>query len=188
MKKPYQFYKKSDFEREIDLTWNVHDSNEHQYRTPFWRDYARLIHSPAFRRLKGKTQLFPGIESDFFRCRLTHSLEVAEIGKSIAIKFNYYLKNEYKKKELTYDENNLIDLDLVAMACLGHDIGHPPFGHQGEEALDECMKDFGGFEGNAQTLRIVGVLEKKDYIPKDDMFDYSGVDKKGNDCRKGLNL
>jgi len=124
----------------------------HDWRSPFRRDYARLIHSSAFRRLSNKTQLFPGDESDFFRNRLTHSLEVAQIAKSIGQKFNF--ENPYFKK-------HNIDLDLLEFAALAHDIGHPPFGHIGERALDDLMKKDGGFEGNAQTLRIISCLEKK---------------------------
>ncbi len=141
------------------------------YRSEYWRDYARLLHSPSFRRLTGKTQLFPHNESDFFRNRLTHSLEVAQIAKSIARKINY----EHKMK---------IDEDLISFASLAHDLGHPPFGHQGEEALDECMLDFGGFEGNAQTLRILTKIEKKLI---DEQY-LSGINDDQNDIRKGLNL
>lgn len=125
---------------------------EEQYRTSFRRDFARLVHSAAFRRLQGKTQLFPNHESDFFRNRLTHSLEVAQVAKSIAIRFNY---------EVPYFQRYPIDCDLVETAALAHDLGHPPFGHNGEEALNECMARDGGFEGNAQTLRILARLEKR---------------------------
>jgi len=128
------------------------------YRDEFRRDYARVIHSPSFRRLQGKTQLFPGHESDFFRNRLTHSLEVAQIAESIAYKINH--EHDYFKK-------NPIDTRLCMTAALLHDIGHPPFGHNGEEALDEKMRSCGGFEGNAQTLRIVTQLEKKRYNPSE---------------------
>ena len=127
-------------------------SGERAYRRPARRDYARLIHCPAFRRLQGKTQLFPGVESDFFRNRLTHSLEVAQIAKSIALKLNC---------DSPYFQRHPLDLDLVETAALAHDLGHPPFGHNGEEALDSCMRRAGGFEGNAQTLRILARLEKK---------------------------
>lgn len=146
-----------------------------QYRTDWRRDYARIIHSPSFRRLQGKTQLFPGRESDFFRNRLTHSLEVAQIAKSIAIKLNHILK--------TKGENYYIDLDLVEFAGLAHDIGHAPFGHFGEEALDKKMIDCGGFEGNAQTLRILATTEKR--APASTPL---GIDEKGRDKRIGLNL
>lgn len=131
------------------------------YRTEWRRDIARLLHSPSFRRLQGKTQLFPTQESDFFRNRLTHSLEVAQIAKSIAIRLNNTSLKDTKYK---------IEEDICEFAGLAHDLGHPPFGHQGEDALDECMRDYGGFEGNAQTLRILTKLEKKveggDYYKK----------------------
>ncbi|KAK43906.1 MULTISPECIES: dGTP triphosphohydrolase [Burkholderiaceae] len=122
-------------------------------RTAFRKDYARLLHAPSFRRLQGKTQLFPGAESDFFRNRLTHSLEVAQIASGIAARLNHLP-----------DARNFgdgIDLDLVEFASLAHDLGHPPFGHNGEAALDELMVAHGGFEGNAQTLRIVSATEQK---------------------------
>ncbi len=120
-------------------------------RSAFRRDYGRLLHCPAFRRLQGKTQLFPGHESDFFRNRLTHSLEVAQVAKGIALKIN---------KTCPGFQDSPIDLDLVEFAGLAHDLGHPPFGHNGERALDDCMKNCGGFEGNAQTLRILSRVEK----------------------------
>lgn len=140
-------YSQTDAERELPIP-----NGKQDYRSPYRRDYARLIHSPSFRRLQGKTQLYPGIESDFFRNRLTHSLEVAQISKTIALLINdRFIKSKSKK----------IDVDICEFAGLAHDLGHPPFGHQGEEALDECMRDFGGFEGNAQTLRILSRIEKK---------------------------
>jgi len=165
-------YSLDDYNRQQSV---VTKKEELELRPPFWRDYARLIHSPAFRRLQGKTQLFAGAESDFFRNRLTHSLEVAQIAKSIAMRIN-------STKFIGKSKKDLIDLDLVAFAGLTHDLGHPPFGHNGELALDECMKDHGGFEGNAQTLRIITRLEKKgEYVEP-----YSG---RGNkDTRLGLNL
>src|SRR6185369_11673427 len=101
-----------------------------------------------------KTQLFPGYESDFFRNRLTHSLEVGQIAESIAFCANE--KNPYFK-------DDPIKPRICFTAALLHDIGHPPFGHNGEAALDEMMLQYGGFEGNAQTLRIVSQLEKKRY-------------------------
>lgn len=124
-----------------------------QYRSEFRRDYARLIHSAAFRRLQGKTQIFPVEESDFFRNRLTHSLEVAQIAKTIALKLNFDVP--------FFQNQNAIDTDLVETLSLAHDLGHPPFGHTGELALHECMRKHGGFEGNAQSLRILSHLEKK---------------------------
>lgn len=138
---------------EADITRLLTIAKGPGYRSEFRRDYARLVHSPAFRRLQGKTQLFPGTESDFFRNRLTHSMEVAQIAKSIACKLN---------SEDPYFSQHNIDTDLVETAGLGHDLGHPPFGHNGEKVLDECMTLFGGFEGNAQTLRIIGSVAKKD--------------------------
>lgn len=122
------------------------------WRKPFSRDYARVIHSASFRRLQGKTQVFPGHESDFFRNRLTHSLEVAQIAEGIADRLNE--EHEWFKK------HNL-EAKLCSTAALIHDLGHPPFGHNGERALDNAMLKHGGFEGNAQTLRIVARLEKK---------------------------
>ena len=140
------------------------------YRTEFRRDYARVLHCPSFRRLENKTQLFPGQESDFFRNRLTHSLEVAQIARSIACKF--------KSRN---PECDFIEPDVCEVAGLIHDIGHPPFGHNGERALDDCMKDCGGFEGNAQTLHIILRSEKKER--PDQIFDDQGCDQ-----RCGLNL
>ncbi|MGH8524214.1 MAG: dGTP triphosphohydrolase, partial [Gammaproteobacteria bacterium] len=125
-----------------------------KYRSDFRRDYARLIHSPAFRRLQGKTQLFPSVDSDFFRNRLTHSIEVAQIAKSIALKLNTDHRDGFLK-------DRPINTDLIEFAGLAHDLGHPPFGHNGEEALNHRMARYGGFEGNAQTLRILARLEKK---------------------------
>lgn len=150
------------------------------WRSEFRRDYGRIVHSASFRRLQGKTQLFPGIESDFFRNRLSHSIEVAQIARSIAQKANH--SNDYFK-------NNNIDLDLVELAALAHDLGHPPFGHNGESALDAKMAEFGGFEGNAQTLRIVLRLEKKKLRQNAPVGAHScGVDERGIDYRVGLNL
>ncbi len=167
-------YKDSDYQRESVSSKNAED-NLVAYRTPFRHDYARLIHSPAFRRLQGKTQLFPGHESDFFRNRLTHSLEVAQIAKSIANKLN---------TEHDYFKENNIDTDLVEFAALAHDLGHPPFGHNGEKALDDCMKPYGGFEGNAQTLHILAKLEKK----RTQNGGVDLIDNEGIDQRLGLHL
>lgn len=148
-------------------------------RSAFRRDYGRLLHCPAFRRLQGKTQLFPGHESDFFRNRLTHSLEVAQVAKGIALRIN---------KTCAEFQASPIDLDLVEFAGLAHDLGHPPFGHNGERALDDCMKNFGGFEGNAQTLRILSRVEKKTLMDDPSESDVCGISREGVDRRLGLNL
>lgn len=117
------------------------------YRTPFQIDRDRIIYSSAFRRLQAKTQVFLSGEFDFYRTRLTHSLEVAQIGRSICSflqQTSPFLHHDF-----------YIDPNLVEAICLTHDIGHPPFGHAGERTLHQLMKLFGGFEGNAQSLRII---------------------------------
>lgn len=114
------------------------------YRSPFAIDRDRVIHSRAFRRLQAKTQVFSTGEYDFYRTRLTHSVEVGQIGRSIC---NFLAHSAPEKP--------LIDLDLVEAACLCHDLGNPPFGHSGERTLHSCMERFGGFEGNAQTMRLI---------------------------------
>ncbi len=111
-------------------------------RSEFQRDRDRIIHSNAFRRLEYKTQVFVNHEGDLFRTRLTHSLEVAQIGRSVA-------------RSLRLNE------DLVEAITLAHDLGHTPFGHAGQDALNDCMKDYGGFEHNLQSLRVVDVLEER---------------------------
>ena len=113
-----------------------------KYRTPFQRDRDRIIHSASFRRLKHKTQVFVNTEGDHYRTRITHSIEVAQIARSIS---RYLNLNE----------------DLAETISLAHDLGHTPFGHAGEDALNECMNDYGGFDHNLQTLRIIMFLENK---------------------------
>lgn len=120
----------------------LHDEKPPSHRTLYQRDRDRIIHSAAFRRLEYKTQVFVNHEGDLFRTRLTHSLEVAQIGRSIA-------------RELQLNE------DLTEAIALSHDLGHTPFGHAGQTALNKCMKDYGGFEHNLQSLRIVDELEHR---------------------------
>src|SRR3954463_15365234 len=110
--------------------------NDHQ------RDRDRIVHSTAFRRLVYKTQVFLNHEGDLFRTRLTHSLEVAQLGRSVA-------------RSLRLNE------DLVEAIALAHDLGHTPFGHAGQDALDDCMREHGGFEHNLQSLRVVDRLEER---------------------------
>src|ERR1019366_9400918 len=111
-------------------------------RTEFQRDRDRIIHSAAFRRLEYKTQVFVNHEGDLFRTRLTHSIEVAQIARSIA-------------------RNLRLNEDLVEAISLAHDLGHTPFGHAGQDALDACMRDYGGFEHNLQSLRVVDTPEER---------------------------
>ncbi|WP_161889523.1 dGTP triphosphohydrolase [Pontibacter russatus] len=171
-------YRDKDSERLIPL-----QQDDEPYRSSWRRDYARLVHSPAFRRLQGKTQLFPGQENDFFRNRLTHSIEVAQVAKSIVSKLNYeFIVNNQKSSN---GKLYAIEPDIVEFAALAHDLGHPPFGHLGEEALDEMMKDYGGFEGNAQTLRLLTRLEKKHLL---DEVISPVKDAVCSDNRVGLNL
>ncbi len=118
-----------------------------QERTPFQQDRDRIIHSSSFRRLQAKTQVFFSGEYDFYRTRLTHSIEVAQIGRSMC----HYLQQESG----LLSQDFFIDPELVEAICLSHDIGHPPFGHAGEDTLNAMMRNLGGFEGNAQTLRIL---------------------------------
>lgn len=125
----------------------------HDHRSPYERDRTRVIHCPAFRRLQRKTQILGTDEGDFHRTRLTHSLEVASIGCSIVRHFTQQQANEVIHALLPHE-------DLITVICLLHDIGHPPFGHGGEVALNYMMRHQGGFEGNAQTLRLITKLER----------------------------
>lgn len=122
------------------------------HRDPYERDRTRVIHCPAFRRLQRKTQILGTDEGDFHRTRLTHSLEVASIGRSLV-----------RNLTLNHQDHLLAGLlpnnDLISVICLLHDIGHPPFGHGGEVALNYMMRDWGGFEGNGQTLRLLTKVE-----------------------------
>ena len=119
-----------------------HPEAESRTRTPFARDRDRIIHCTAFRRLKEKTQVFVAHEGDHYRTRLTHSLEVAQIARSISTALG-------------------LDNDLAETIALAHDLGHPPFGHAGEDQLDESMKPWGGFDHNVQTFRVVAKLEHR---------------------------
>ena len=119
-----------------------HAEPDPQGRNQFQRDRDRIIHSSAFRRLEYKTQVFVNHEGDLFRTRLTHSLEVAQIGRAIA-------------------RNLRLHEDLIEGIALAHDLGHTPFGHAGQDALNECMRDYGGFEHNLQSLRVVDHLEQR---------------------------
>jgi len=116
--------------------------HEPDYRTAFQRDRDRILHTTAFRRLEYKTQVFINYEGDYYRTRLTHTLEVTQIGRTIA-------------RALGANE------DLVETICLAHDLGHPPFGHSGETVLARLMKDHGGFDHNKQSFRIVTFLENR---------------------------
>jgi dGTPase len=114
---------------------------ESHFRTPFQRDRDRIIHASAFRRLKHKTQVFVEHEGDYFRTRLTHSIEVAQVARTVSAALG-------------------LNTELTEAVALAHDLGHPPFGHTGEEALNELMAPYGGFDHNAQAIRIVTSLER----------------------------
>ena len=122
-----------------DSKGRAYPDHEPNYRTSFQRDRDRILHTTAFRRLEYKTQVFINYEGDYFRTRLTHTLEVAQIGRTLA-------------RALGANE------DLVEAICLAHDLGHPPFGHSGEVGLHRLMKEHGGFDHNKQSYRIVTKL------------------------------
>ena len=130
-----------------------------RYRSEYQRDRDRIVHSTAFRRLVYKTQVFVNHEGDLYRTRLTHSLEVAQIGRSVS-------------RTLGLNET------LCEAICLAHDLGHTPFGHAGQEALNECMRDHGGFEHNLQSLRVVDELEER-------YADFTGLNLTF-ECREGI--
>ena len=125
----------------------LHQIKEDEGRSPFQRDCDRIVHAKAFRRLMHKTQVFVAPDGDHFRTRLTHTIEVSRVAKSLATTL-------------------CLNADLADAVALAHDLGHPPFGHAGEEALSEVMRDYGGFEHNAQAIRIVTELERQ-YIGHD---------------------
>ncbi|MEW9906477.1 MAG: anti-phage deoxyguanosine triphosphatase [Candidatus Symbiodolus clandestinus] len=135
--------------------WSCRRSSKQPYRrddwrSPFQRDYSRILHSAALRRLQGKTQVFGAGQHDFYRTRLTHSLEVAQIGVGLVNQLQHHYPHQATR---------LPEPRLIESLALAHDIGHPPFGHGGEIALNSVMQPYGGFETNAQSLRIVTRLE-----------------------------
>ena len=147
---------KNEFYNSLDLeTWGARNETEGEHRSPFQVDRDRIVFSSAFRALQSKTQVFRPGEYDFYRNRLTHSLEVSRIARSIAERFN--------ATSPLLAPGFHIDADLVEAIGFAHDLGHPPFGHIGERKLNELMAGHGGFEGNAQTLRILTdtIFERK---------------------------
>ena len=143
MQKNYkENYLKQYATKSINTKGRIYKEQETSIRTPYQRDRDRIIHSSSFRRLKHKTQVFVNSEGDHYRTRLTHSMEVSQIARTLA-------------RSLGLNE------DLCETLSLSHDLGHTPFGHAGEEILRDCMMSYGGFDHNIQTLRIVTFLEKK---------------------------
>src|ERR1044072_8344151 len=136
-----------------------HPETPPRFRSEFQRDRDRIIHSNAFRRLVYKTQVFVNHEGDLYRTRITHSLEVAQIGRTVARALN-------------------INETLPEAICLAHDLGHTPFGHAGQDALNDCMREFGGFEHNLQSLRVVDELEER-------YAEFSGLNLTF-ECREGV--
>ena len=156
----------------------IYKEKENSIRSPYQRDRDRIIHSSSFRRLKHKTQVFVNTEGDHYRTRLTHSMEVSQIARTLA-------------RALGLNE------DLCETLSLAHDLGHTPFGHAGEEVLDQCMIDHGGFDHNIQTIRIVTLLESKYYKfsglnltieTLDGLFKHNGPLKKMNKINNLLKL
>jgi dGTPase len=142
-------------------TQTIPERQADPYRDCFEVDRDRIIHTSAFRRLQAKTQVFQSGEYDFYRTRLTHSIEVGQIGRSIC---------SYLKKTSDHlGEDFFIDPSLVEAVCLSHDLGHPPFGHNGEKTLNRLMRPYGGFEGNAQTLRLITQTIYSDYTKRSGM-------------------
>ena len=156
----------------------VFNEEENSIRSPYQRDRDRIIHSSSFRRLKHKTQVFVNTEGDHYRTRLTHSMEVSQIARTLARAFG-------------------LNEDLCETLSLAHDLGHTPFGHAGEEILNECMINYGGFDHNNQTLRIVTLIESKYYKfvglnltleTLDGLFKHNGPVKELDKTNKILNL
>ena len=156
----------------------VFNEEENSIRSPYQRDRDRIIHSSSFRRLKHKTQVFVNTEGDHYRTRLTHSMEVSQIARTLARAFG-------------------LNEDLCETLSLAHDLGHTPFGHAGEEILNECMINYGGFDHNIQTLRIVTLIESKYYKfvglnltleTLDGLFKHNGPVKELDKTNKILNL
>lgn len=127
-------------QKSADTRGRVHPHEKHRWRTDYQRDVARIIHSAAFRRLEYKTQVFLNGTGDHYRTRLTHTMEVASISRTLACALG-------------------LNVDLAEAVALAHDLGHPPFGHSGEETLNRLLKNHGGFDHNAQSLRVVTLLE-----------------------------
>ena len=143
MQKNYRaLYLKPYAVKSINSRGRINKEKENLVRSPFQRDRDRIIHSTAFRRLKHKTQVFVNTVGDHYRTRLTHSMEVSQIARTLA-------------RSLGLNE------DLSETLSLAHDLGHTPFGHAGEEVLSVCMKKYGGFDHNIQTIRIVTLIENK---------------------------
>jgi len=145
MQKNYkEKYLKPYSSKSINSKGRIYKESTNSIRSPFQRDRDRIVHSTSFRRLKHKTQVFVNTDGDHYRTRLTHSMEVSQIARTLA-------------RSLGLNE------DLSETLSLSHDLGHTPFGHAGEEVLAECMSQYGGFDHNIQTLRIVTFIENKYY-------------------------